>query len=85
MNKLNQIFKCSVCGNIVEILHVGAGQLICCGQLMEALQEKTQDAGLEKHVPVIEKTEKGIKIEIGNINTQTIKIKKIQNKNYQKG
>jgi len=51
-----QIYKCNVCGNIVEILHVGGGQLVCCGKPMELLQEKTQDVGLEKHVPVIEKT-----------------------------
>jgi superoxide reductase len=50
-----QIYKCSVCGNIVEVLHVGGGQLVCCGKPMELLQEKTQDVGLEKHVPIIEK------------------------------
>ena len=56
MDTLKQIYKCNVCGNIVEVLHVGGGQLVCCGKPMELLQEKTQDVGLEKHVPVIEKT-----------------------------
>jgi superoxide reductase len=51
-----QIYKCNVCGHIVEVLHPGAGQLVCCGQPTESLKEKIQDVGLEKHVPVIEKT-----------------------------
>jgi len=54
MTKDNQIYKCNVCGNIVEILHIGAGQLVCCNEPMELLEEKTKDSGLEKHVPVIE-------------------------------
>jgi superoxide reductase len=49
-----QIFKCSICGNIVELLHVGGGQLVCCGQPMDLQKENTVDASLEKHVPVVE-------------------------------
>jgi len=64
---LKQIYKCSVCGNIVEVLHAGGGQLVCCGQPMELLQEKKEDEGLEKHVPVIEKTLNGVKVKIGSI------------------
>jgi len=67
MTQLNQIYKCNICGNIVEVLHEGEGQLVCCGQPMELLMEKTEDVGQEKHVPVIEKTETGIKIKIGSI------------------
>jgi len=67
MTQLNQIYKCNVCGNIVEVAHAGAGQLVCCGQPMELLAEKNQDIGQEKHVPVIEKTAKGIKIKVGSI------------------
>lgn len=62
-----QIYKCSVCGNIVEVLHIGGGQLVCCGKPMELLKEKIQDVGLEKHVPIIEKTEKGIRVKVGSI------------------
>jgi len=62
-----QVYKCNVCGNIVEVLHVGGGQLVCCGKLMELLQEKTQDVGLEKHVPIIEKTANGVKVKVGSI------------------
>jgi len=61
MTEQKQIYKCNICGNIVEVLHVGAGQLVCCGQPMELLKEKTKDVGKEKHVPIIEKTETGIK------------------------
>lgn len=62
-----QVYKCNVCGNIVEILHAGGGELVCCGQQMELLQEKTADAALEKHVPVIETTAGGIKVKVGQI------------------
>lgn len=67
MTKLNQVYKCNVCGNIVEVLHAGTGELVCCGQPMELLQEKTKDEGLEKHVPMVEKTEKGVKVKVGSI------------------
>jgi superoxide reductase len=62
-----QVYRCNVCGNIVEVLHAGKGELVCCGQPMELLQEKTADVGLEKHVPVIEATEKGVKVKVGEI------------------
>ena len=67
MTELRQIYRCNVCGNIVEVLHAGAGKLVCCGQPMELLTEKTEDAGLEKHVPVIEKTETGYLVKVGSI------------------
>jgi len=67
MTELKQVYKCNVCGNIVEVLHAGAGQLVCCGQPMELLEEKTEDVGQEKHVPVIEKTETGVKVKVGSI------------------
>ena len=63
----SQIYKCNVCGNIVEVLHVGGGVLVCCGQPMQLLTENTTDAAQEKHVPVIEKTEKGIKVQVGSV------------------
>jgi superoxide reductase len=67
MIKLNQIYKCSVCGNIVVVIHAGGGQLVCCGKPMGLLEEKTEDKGAEKHVPVIEETSRGIKIKVGSI------------------
>jgi superoxide reductase len=62
-----EVYKCAVCGNIVEVLHGGDGQLVCCGKPMEKLAAKTADVGKEKHVPVIEKIEGGIKVKVGSI------------------
>jgi superoxide reductase len=67
MVAVNQVYKCNVCGNIVEVLHAGGGQLVCCGQPMELLAEKTKDEGLEKHVPVIEKTDCGVRVKVGSV------------------
>lgn len=50
----NKIYKCEVCGNIVELLHEGGGALVCCGQPMKLFEENTTDGAIEKHVPVIE-------------------------------
>jgi len=61
------IYKCAVCGNIVEVLHVGGGELVCCGQAMNLMAENTVDAAKEKHVPVIIKTEAGYKVKVGTI------------------
>ncbi|MFH1597456.1 MAG: desulfoferrodoxin [Patescibacteria group bacterium] len=66
MTELKQVYKCSVCGNIVEMLHTGAGGLVCCGQPMELQVANTVDAAQEKHVPVIEKTDNGVKVKIGS-------------------
>lgn len=67
MTKRLQIFKCELCGNIVEVLHEGAGALVCCGQEMKLLVENTVDASREKHVPVIEKTAAGVKVRVGSV------------------
>lgn len=67
MTKKLQIYKCEICGNVVEVLHEGQGELVCCGQPMVLLSEKLEDQGNEKHVPVIEKTEKGIKVKVGSV------------------
>ena len=62
-----QIYKCEICGNIVEVLHEGAGELVCCGQPMKLLVENTVDAAKEKHVPAIEKTASGVKVRVGSV------------------
>ena len=67
MTEKLQVYKCEICGNIVEVLHEGKGELICCGQPMGLLKEKREDVGQEKHVPVIEKTETGIKVKVGSV------------------
>ncbi len=61
-----QVFKCEICGNIVEVLHGGPGELVCCNVPMELLSEKTADSTTEKHVPVIEKVEGGYKVIVGS-------------------
>lgn len=60
-----QIYKCGVCGNIIEVLHGGAGELVCCGQAMTLFTENTVDAAREKHVPVVEKTSDGVMVRVG--------------------
>ena len=60
VKNINEIYKCSVCGNIVDVIHAGGGELVCCGKPMDLLTENSQDASTEKHVPVIEKTASGI-------------------------
>ncbi len=68
MTERLQIYKCNVCGNIVEVLHAGGGELVCCGQPMKLSVENTVDAAKEKHVPVIEKIPGGVKVKIGSVN-----------------
>ncbi len=67
MTEIKEIYRCNVCGNIVEMVHGGVGELICCGQPMELLIERQTDVGPEKHIPIIEKTEKGIKVKVGEV------------------
>ncbi len=62
-----QIYKCQKCGNIVEVLHGGAGTLVCCGEDMTLYKANTVDAAREKHVPVIEKTATGVKVKVGSV------------------
>ena len=67
MPEIHQIYKCEVCGNIVEVMHGGKGELVCCGKPMKLFKEGAVDAALEKHVPVIEKTQKGFKVTVGSV------------------
>lgn len=67
MTKLKQVYKCAICGNITEVVHESGGTLACCGQPMELLEENTVDAATEKHVPVIEKTDGGYKVKVGEV------------------
>lgn len=62
-----QVYVCEICGNIVEVLHGGKGELVCCGQPMDLYEENTVDAAKEKHVPVIEKTPEGLKVKVGSV------------------
>ncbi|HEY5562986.1 MAG TPA: desulfoferrodoxin [Clostridiaceae bacterium] len=62
---LKQVYKCEVCGNIVEVMHASAGVLVCCGQSMILQVENVVDAAKEKHVPVVEKVDGGVLVKVG--------------------
>lgn len=62
-----EVYKCELCGNIVEVMHGGGGTLVCCGEDMKLQVEGTVDAAREKHVPVIHKTESGYKVVVGDV------------------
>jgi len=67
MIALKQVYRCSICGNVVEVLYVGGGTLVCCGKEMILLQENSVDAAREKHVPVIEPNAGGVLVKVGSI------------------
>lgn len=67
MTERIQVYRCEVCGNIIEVVHASKGRLVCCGQPMKLLEENTVDAAREKHVPVIEKTGRGFKVKVGSV------------------
>jgi superoxide reductase len=67
MNQRLQVYKCELCGNIVEMLVASKGELVCCGQPMKLQEENTVDAAKEKHVPVIEKIDGGYKVKVGSV------------------
>jgi len=62
-----EVYKCDSCGNIVEMLHQGQGQMICCGKAMKLMKENTVDASKEKHVPVVEKSKGEILVKVGSV------------------
>ncbi|WP_022666989.1 desulfoferrodoxin [Desulfospira joergensenii] len=66
MAEKKQIYKCDICGNMVEVIDGGDGDLVCCGQNMALFEEKTEDQGKEKHVPVVEAVAEGIKVTVGS-------------------
>jgi len=67
MTQLNEVYKCNLCGNIVEILHPGAGALVCCNEKMALMVQNTVDASKEKHVPVIEIGASSITVKVGSV------------------
>jgi len=67
MAKQLEVYKCEVCGNIVEVLHGGMGELVCCGEPMTRIDANTVDAAKEKHVPVVEKKDGGYQVTVGSV------------------
>ncbi len=66
MTETKQVYRCAVCGNMVEVVHAGGGTLTCCGQPMQLLEANTTDAATEKHVPVIEPIQGGYRVTVGS-------------------
>ena len=66
MTNLRELYHCTICGNVVEVVNTGAPSLVCCGQPMEKLVAGSKDASLEKHVPVVEAVGGGIKVKVGS-------------------
>ena len=65
MTKINDVYKCEICGNIIEVTHAGGGELVCCGAPMVLKKANYEEAATEKHIPVIEKTDNGYKVTVG--------------------
>ena len=67
MTKQFEVYKCEVCGNMTKVVHASGGTMVCCGKPMTLQQEKNADQGKEKHVPVVEKSAKGIIVKLGSV------------------
>ncbi len=67
MTKRLEVYRCEVCGNMVEMVHAGIGELVCCGQPMKLMKENTVDAAREKHIPVLEGVDGGFKVKVGSV------------------
>lgn len=67
MTTKNEVYKCGLCGNVVEVIHASAGTLTCCGEAMKKLDENTVDASREKHIPVVEYVQGGVKVTVGSV------------------
>ncbi len=65
IKNLHEVYKCNICGNIVEAVHTGVGSLVCCGQEMQLQLENTTDGAVEKHVPVVERSGNKIVVKVG--------------------
>ena len=64
---IRDLYYCEICKNLVEILQEGEPALVCCGQAMKKLVSKKTDEGQEKHIPVIDMTDKGVKVTVGSV------------------
>ncbi|MDR3540954.1 MAG: desulfoferrodoxin [Desulfosporosinus sp.] len=67
MTNLRELYVCSICGNVVEVVNTGASALVCCNKPMDKLVAGSKDASLEKHVPILESIDGGIKVKVGSV------------------
>jgi len=65
--ELREIYRCDICGNVIEIVNTGSPSLVCCGKPMIKLITKSGDEGKEKHIPVIEELGDKVIVKIGSI------------------
>jgi desulfoferrodoxin-like iron-binding protein len=42
VQKAGEVYRCGVCGNVVEVKEVGGGELVCCGQPMDLEEEEEE-------------------------------------------
>ena len=67
MTKKREIYRCSICGNMIEVTNAGVGTLVCCEKPMVRLDGNEADASFEKHVPVVEKMSGGYRVRVGSL------------------
>lgn len=67
MTNIRELYVCSICGNVIEVVNTGASSLVCCNKPMNKLEAGTKDASLEKHVPVVEAVDGGVMIKVGSV------------------
>lgn len=67
MKKSVDFYRCPICGNVIELVDGDINHMRCCGQEMELMVANTQDAAVEKHVPVYEKVEDEIVVKVGEV------------------
>lgn len=78
MAKNREVYKCSVCGQMVEILDGKAPSVVCCGKPMEHMKELTVEGAVEKHVPVIEQLDNGVRVVVGEVHHPMVEAHSIQ-------
>ncbi|MEJ2268039.1 MAG: desulfoferrodoxin [Nanoarchaeota archaeon] len=62
-----EVYICNVCGNVIEVLHASSNNLVCCGQPMNLMEQKSEGENADKHSPVIEKDSEGVKVKVGKV------------------
>lgn len=69
MTKKLDMYRCNICGNFVEVMFPGEGELVCCGQPMEhiKLHTKEEEMTSEKHVPVVKQEGENVEIRVGEV------------------
>ncbi len=67
MTNLRELYYCTICHNLTEVVNEGAEALVCCEQAMTKLIANSTTAATDKHIPVITEDTDGIWATIGEI------------------